>query len=80
MKKRSKASRKRYQFQVIVEKDTLRHDIARQTLRFDKIDPDSPTGDYLIYVGTVAEKTLYDDMIKANGRKIRKQDQQQLEL
>jgi len=72
--------RKRYQFKLSIERGTLRHAIAQQTLRFVKADPKSPTGDYDIFVGTIEEKTLYDDMIKANGKKIRKQEQKQLEL
>lgn len=70
----------KYLFQVILEKGTIEYEIAQQTLRSRGNDPTSPTGDYEIFVGNVKEKSLYDDMLRANARAIRKQNQLRLKI
>jgi hypothetical protein len=70
----------RYAFRLVLEIGTIEHEIAQQTLRSAGLDPKSPTKDYEIFLGSVKEKTLYDDMISANSRAIRKQNQKRLAL
>lgn len=77
---RKRHKKKRYGFRIILEKGTIRHKIALQSLQSMGDDPTSPTHDYEIFIGTIAQKTLYDDMIRANTRIINREEQTRLKI
>lgn len=60
----SKANKKRakkragYRFEIIVERDSILHEIAQQTLKFEYADRDM-----LYYSGNLRQKNTYDELI-----------------
>lgn len=80
MSKRSNSLLFARPFKLSLEKGTIAHKIAQQTLKSYGDDPQSPTGDYEIFRGSIAEKSLYDDMLAANAKLVRKEQQKRLAL
>lgn len=65
-----------------LEKDTIRYRIALQTLIYKCNDPTSPTGDIVIFTdgGDKDLWALYEDMVAANMKAIRKEERKRLAL
>lgn len=65
-------------FIIILEKGTLQHTIALQTMISSGCDPKYP--DYEIFTGDVILYALYLDMCKANSKAINKEFRDRLKL
>lgn len=65
---------------ISIEKNTLRWQIAQDTLESLGNDPCSANGDYELFTdnGDLTMLTLYDDTIAANNKKIKKQESRNL--
>lgn len=59
---------KRFKFEVTVERDTIAHDLAEQSLTYTRSDRDM-----LYYRGTLAQKNIYDQLLLDYAAEIRKE-------
>lgn len=68
--KRHKRHKKRfeYRFEIIVERDSVRHEVAAQSLRFERADRD-----ILYYTGNLAQKNLYDQLLEDYAVELRQE-------
>lgn len=69
-KKRSKSKSRRseFRFEVKVERDTVLHDLAQQSLDFDHADRDM-----LYYTGNLAQMNDYDTLKEDHAIELRKE-------
>lgn len=73
MGKRHKKRRSEYRIEVIVERDSILHDIAEQTLRFERADRD-----VLYYTGNLVQKNTYDQLVIDYDPEIRRERRSRL--
>ncbi len=71
--KKHKKRRSEFRLEVIVERNTILHDLAQQSLRFEYADRDM-----LYYSGNLAEKNLYDQLIEDSAPEIRQERSRKL--
>lgn len=62
-----------FRFQVTVERDTIKYDLAQQTLSFDYTDRDQ-----VIFTGTIEQKNLFDELCQDYAVELRKERAMQL--